>query len=147
MKERMELLPNDMILTVSYHLDEYHKQLLSFTCNTLKDMFYDKTISNRFNDIHVTYKQTLCKCFNTISNIGKNGIIHGECEDCCSKGLLYESLNPNPRQQPTKWICLEKCTFTCLTCETKIHSRSRNGWHDPIMCLNRHTRINTFVWE
>ena len=74
-------------------------------------------------------------------------MLFGECEDCQTRGLLYESLNPNPDQQPTKWICLERCTFSCMTCESVIYSKTRNGWHDPIMCSNCFTRINTFIWD
>lgn len=143
----MEELPNDLILKVSYHLDNFQTQKLSFTCRKFKTLLYNEQISNSCKCLLISNKNNFEQNLRTIKRIGTNGVLFGECEDCLTRGLLYESLNPNPNQHPTKWICLERCTFTCMTCESIIYSKTRNGWHDPIMCSNCYTRINTFIWE
>ena len=143
----MDELPNDILDKISYHLDNYQKQQLSFTCKRFHNLLYDEEISNSCNNELISFKFVYNQSLRTIARIGKNGVLFGECEDCHSEGLLYESLNPNPSQHPTKWICLERCKFTCLTCESVIYSKTKNGWHDPIMCSNCYTRINTFIWE
>lgn len=146
MKE-MDELPLDIIYLVSSFLDDFQTQRLAFVCKSFNDILYNDIKLQQCSQTIVKTKEKLGVNLNTITRIGSNGVIHGECEDCGNEGLLYESLNPHPHQQSTKWICLEMCKFTCLTCDTVILSKSRNGWHDPIMCYNCFTRINTFIWD
>ena len=143
----MDELPNDIIFKVSYFMDNYQKQQLSLTCKRFKDLLYNEELSNSCNNKMISNKINYVQNLRTIKRIGTNGVLSGECEDCQNIGLLYESLNPNPNQHMTKWICLERCKFTCLTCESLIYSKTRNGCHDPIMCSNCYTRINTFIWD
>ena len=49
----MEELPNDIIQKVSYHLDNFQKQQLSFTCSRFKNLLYNEQISNSCKNISI----------------------------------------------------------------------------------------------
>ena len=66
----MEELPNDIIQKVSYHLDNFQKQQLSFTCSRFKNLLYNEQISNSCKNILILNKDNFKQNLRTIQRIG-----------------------------------------------------------------------------
>jgi hypothetical protein len=129
-----ELFP-DALLHIASFLDDHNKLAVSLSCKYIFNQLYSKTLVNvcKMENLRLAeFKQAPHK---TITRIGSNGVLRGECEFCRSNGLLYSTALMFPYNRSVdKYICLENCKTNCILCNISILTHSTNGWFGPIMC-------------
>lgn len=112
----MNNLPDDIIIRISYFLDDFHKIQFAYTSTQHYSLLYTKqlqsSINRYFSNLHLMKKEL----FTFIRRINTDGVIYGECEQCLSSTLLYTFFDG----ENEKCICLDNCQGYCLSCSCHI---------------------------
>ena len=134
-----DTLDSDSLSNILSFLDTYQCMNLALTNRFLYDKLYDR---KKVEEISFQIKHDVEKKRKNhilIKRLENDCVRKGSCEDCHKTGLLYNSFR-SPLKK--KWVCIERCVFKCLQCESLLYSQNVDGMHEPVMCHKCHKRFS-----
>lgn len=137
----MSALSDELVDEVLSHLNAFDKTRFALTSKAHMTRFRNDD-AVREVAVYFVHRQTLfAACMRVVRRINTDGVVFGECLDCCAEALLYTRFDGIEERT----VCLESCAYCCSTCGKSFRSRSHQTRCES--CSANTYRFTDRIWR